>query len=327
MNNVNSDGNAWRAESKRRAALLAVAASSGLVVVKLATGVATGAVSIISEAAHSAVDLLAAVIAYLAVKNADRRPDSGHTFGHGKLENVSGVVEALLIVLAAIWIIWEAGQKFFRRELPEQLSLGMAVMALSTLVCWLVSRRLAAVAKKTSSPALAADAAHLRADVWSGGGVGLGLILIAVTGWTWIDPLIAAVVAGFIFRAGWRLTRQNFGDLIDRSLPEAEAAQIRQILAAHPAVRGYHRLRTRKTGSFRMIDMHVVMAHSLPLGEAHRVCDAIEEELEERLGPVDVIIHAEPCFEKSRHCPLISSNGGDYAGRSCNWCAKEDGHD
>lgn len=282
---------------KASTAKLSVGSNCLLVALKLMVGLLGGSVSIISEAAHSAVDLLAALIAYVAVRKSGKEPDAVHAYGHGKIENVSGMIEAALIVFAAVWIVWESVEKLRTPHPPELLGYGMGVMLFSAAVNWWVSSRLQKVADQTHSEALAADALHLRTDVWTSVGVFLGLAAVSLTGIQWIDPVIAIVVAVIIFRAGWNMTVRSLYELTDISLPHEEKDLIHDILAAHPEVVSYHRLRTRRSGSLRQIDMHLLLSPSLRLDRAHSICDQIEAELESQLGRCDVVIHPEPASQ------------------------------
>lgn len=279
---------------KANTAKLSVASNCLLVALKLGVGWMSGSVSIISEAAHSAVDLLAALIAYVAVRKSGKEPDAVHTYGHGKIENVSGMLEAALIVLAAIWIIWESVAKLRTPHSAEMVGYGMAVMLFSAVANWWVSARLQKVADQTHSDALAADALHLRTDVWTSLGVFLGLVAMKITGLAWLDPAIAILVALVIFKAGWGMTWRSLYELTDISLPHGEMDLIRDILATHPEVKDYHRLRARRSGSLRQIDVHLLLDPALRLDRTHAICDQIEAELECRLGHCDVVIHPEP---------------------------------
>ena len=201
----------------------------------------------------------------------------------------------MLIVVAAVGIVWEAAQKLNQQHMPEDLELGLAVMALSIAVNWLVSGKLMTVAKATGSQALEADALHLRADIWTSVGVLVGLGLIYWTGLPWLDPAIALVVAVIVFRAGWKLTKNSFAELTDISLPAEEEERIASLVQTHPEVLSLHRLRTRRSGSYRLLDMHVVLGKDLPLENAHAICDQLEAELKDVFAPCDVVIHMEPC--------------------------------
>ena len=279
---------------KESAAKTSVFSNTVLVILKLVVGIFTGSVSIISEAAHSAVDLLAAVIAYYAVVISDKKPDSNHTYGHGKIENISGAVEAVLIIFAAAWIIYEACQKLSMEGIPKGLEYGISIMVISIVVNYFVSRRLFLVAKQTQSHALEADALHLQGDIWTSIGVLAGLVAIKVTGIYWLDPVIAIAVAIIIFKAGYSMTQKSISELIDVSLPEEEQNVIKGIIESHPLIKGYHQLRTRRSGSKRLIEMHIMMKPQLYLEQTHGVCDEIEKQIKDLFSPCDIIIHQEP---------------------------------
>lgn len=281
---------------KQNTARISVISNTSLVLLKLLVGFLTGAVSIVSEAAHSAVDLLAALIAFYAVRQSDLPPDENHAYGHGKIENISGAVEAVLIIGAAIWIVYEAGEKFHTAAMPEALEYGILIMLLSVIVNYFVSRRLFKVAAITESQALEADAMHLKADIWTSVGVMAGLVVIKITGLYWLDPLIAIVVAGVVFKAGYGMTKKSLFELTDVSLPPEEEQMISEIVSSHNKVISFHQLRTRRSGSHRLIDMHLILDKDMHLEQAHDVCDQLENEIKQRLGGFcDVVIHIEPC--------------------------------
>ncbi|MBC8016067.1 MAG: cation transporter [Sporomusaceae bacterium] len=291
---------------KERTARLSVISNTALVILKLVVGVYTGAVSIISEAAHSAVDLVAAIIAFYAVRKADQPPDDNHAYGHGKVENLSGAIEAGLIIVAAIWIVYEAGQKLQTAHVPEYLEYGIVIMLISIVTNYWVSNKLHKVAVQTGSHALEADALHLQADIWTSAGVLVGLVMIKFTGLAWIDPAIAVLVAGVVFKAGYGMTKKSLYELTDISLPPEEEQMIIDILKNHTDVISFHKLRTRRSGSRRLIDMHLILYKDMPLNKAHTVCDQIEAEIKEQLEWCDVVIHLEPCdhYVNINTCPL-----------------------
>ncbi|HEY3424959.1 MAG TPA: cation diffusion facilitator family transporter [Negativicutes bacterium] len=297
-------------ELKQNTAQLSVMSNTLLVILKLVVGFYTGAVSIISEAAHSAVDLIASLVAYYAVRKSGQPPDENHAYGHGKIENLSGAIEAALIILAAVWIMFEAGQKISAPHVPAFLEYGIVIMLISISTNYIVSRKLMAVAKQTCSAALEADALHLHADIWTSVGVLAGLVIIKVTGWVWIDPIIAIVVAVVVFKAGFNMTKKSLYELTDISLPEEEENMIVNIVKGHVEVISFHRLRTRRSGSYRMIDMHVIMDKNMHLDKAHAVCDQLENEIKNLLGLCDVVIHLEPCDDpdNDRKCLMLISN-------------------
>ena len=285
-------------------AALSVGSNSLLIVLKLVVGFVTGSVSVISEAIHSAVDLVAAVIALFAVRASGRAADEKHPYGHGKYENISGTVEAVLIFIAAAWIIFEAVRKLIEGPGKDKVTIGwgVAVMFVSAVVNILVSRRLFKVGKATDSMALQADAWHLRTDVYTSLGVMFGLVIILSVKlfsghslW-WLDPVIAILVALMIVRAAWRLTRESARDLLDVSLPEEDVNWLHDfVCATWPQVRSFHKLRTRKAGSTRFLDFHVAVEDKMSVGEAHALGDEIVNALHERYPDSRVQIHIEPC--------------------------------
>lgn len=279
---------------KQRTAWLSVISNTLLVLLKLVVGFYSGAVSIISEAAHSGVDLLAALIAYYAVRKSSQPPDAQHAYGHGKFENLSAAAEAFLIVLAAIWIMYEAVEKLTAGHAPAYLEYGIAIMLVSIGVNYVVATRLMKVAQATGSQALEADAIHLKADIWTSAGVLGGLAVIKVTGFNWLDPAIALVVAVIVLKAGYTMTKKSLNELTDVSLPPEEEELIGNILASHPGVIAFHRLRTRRSGCMRHIDVHLVLHKDMHLEQAHAVCDEIEAAIRNVFGSCDVVIHLEP---------------------------------
>ncbi len=287
---------------KTRAAAISVISNAGLVIGKLLIGLVTGSVSVISEAIHSGIDLVAAAIALFAVRTANRPADKAHPYGHGKIENLSGTIEAILIFLAAAWIIYEAVHKLIAATPVEMPGLGIAVMALSALANYLVSRMLFRVGKETDSIALQADAWHLRTDVWTSAGVMLGLAAILLSRWLfpsfsigWLDPVAAIAVALLIIKAAWDLTRQSLRDVMDTSLPDDEQRWIVEHVRSVSGVCGFHALRTRKAGPQRFVDLHLQVDRNLSVEVSHRLAHDIADSIEGRFGHASVTIHVEPC--------------------------------
>jgi cation diffusion facilitator family transporter len=297
--------------SKKGVAALSVASNTLLTVTKLIVGLMIGSVSVVAEAIHSGVDLLAAAIALFAVTRSARPPDDEYPFGRDKIENVSGTVEALLIFLAAGLIIFEAIDKLLRPpELPA-VDLGLVVMGLSVVVNLGVSRRLFAVARRTDSVALEADAYHLTTDIVTSLGVFAGLVLVRLTGFAYLDPLAALAVAALIIKAAWEITCRSFLDLLDRGLPAAERRLVASIIQEHgDRLVGFHQVRTRKAGGERHVDLHLVVAARATVEEAHDLCDHLERDLHGALGRCSLNIHIEPCRLNCESCSLKCSISG-----------------
>lgn len=288
---------------KMRAARISVVSNSLLVAAKLSVGYFMGSVAVLSEAMHSGLDLMASVIAFYAVRKAGKPADERHPYGHGKWENVSGVVEALLILLAAVYIVYEAIHRLQHGSTVTHLGLGTAIMALSAMVNWFVSRYLFRVAGETDSVALEADAWHLRADVYTSAGVLVGLVLISLTKLTILDSVAAIAVAVLIIKSSVDLTKSAAADLFDTRLPREDEVIIRKVLSGYQeGCIDFHRLRSRKSGSMRFIDLHLVVPRKWTIEEAHQVSDRIEKEIREALANTQVIIHIDPCNKSLNPC-------------------------
>jgi cation diffusion facilitator family transporter len=288
---------------KMKAARISVVSNSLLVAAKLSVGFFMGSVAVLSEAMHSGLDLMASVIAFYAVRKAGKPADERHPYGHGKWENVSGVVEALLILLAAVYIVYEAVHRLQHGSTVSHLGLGTAIMALSAVVNWFVSRYLFRVAGETDSVALEADAWHLRADVYTSLGVLVGLGLIFFTKLTILDSVAAIAVAALIIKSSVDLTKSAAADLFDARLPREDEEIIKKVLSGYQeGCVDFHRLRSRKSGSMRFIDLHLVVPRKWSIEEAHQVSDRIEKEIRESLANTQVIIHIDPCNKSLNPC-------------------------
>jgi cation diffusion facilitator family transporter len=281
---------------KQRTALVSVVSNSALIVIKVIAGTLTGSVSVLTEAVHSSVDLIASMVAFFSVRKADEPADETHRYGHEKIENLSAAIEGVLILVGSAVIVFEALRRLIAGGRLHTVGLGIAVVAGSMLVNVVVSRAIARSAARTDSAALAGDAAHLRTDALTSAGVLLGLALVDLTGAQWIDPVVALLVAAVIVVAGLRLIGGSSRVLVDQSLPGDEVAQIRDAIGAFaPAgVVGYHELRTRRAGARRYIDLHVQFRSGTSLEDAHRTAHELQDEIGARLRGADVLIHLEP---------------------------------
>jgi len=282
--------------------MLSVASNSFLVVFKVIVGVAIGSVSIISEAIHSGVDLLAAIIAMFSVKTSSVPADEQHPFGHGKIENISGFVEALLIFAAAFWIIFEALKKLNAPQVMENAEWGVGVMLLSAVMNFIVSQKLFQVGREADSIALQADAWHLRTDVYTSAGVMVALSII----WLghkffpdpnihWIDPVAAIFVAVLILRAAYELTIQSLRDLVDVHLPPEEENFIRVMISSEKTICGFHQLRTRKAGHVRFVEFHIKVDSHMSVQESHDITKILKKNIREKFTDCVITIHIEPC--------------------------------
>jgi cation diffusion facilitator family transporter len=299
--------------SKTKTAALSVASNSILIIMKILVGMFTGSISIISEAIHSTMDLAAAIIAFFSVKISSKPADKNHPYGHGKIENISGVIEALLIFTASIWIIIEAAKKIIYPKGIESVGIGFIVMFISSMINFLVSKKLYVTATKEDSIALEADALHLKADAYTSFAVGVGLLLIWITKLTFLDPIIAIIVAIFILKEAFNLLIIAFNPLLDVKLADREISIIENVINRYKSIYcNFHDLRTRKSGSTKYIDLHLVFPQNMPIKTAHHICDNIEEELEICLKNTEVMIHLEAC---ENDCHLCTH----YTKKSCRY--------
>jgi len=280
---------------KTRVAALSIISNTLLIILKILAGILSGSVSILSEAIHSGIDLIAAVIAFISVRMSSKPADENHPYGHGKIENISGVVEGLLIFAAAILIIKEAVGKILHPTKIEDTLVGFGVMAFSAVVNIFVSRILYKVAKEQDSIALEADALHLKTDVYTSAGVGAGLLFIKLTGLTFLDPVVAILVACLIVKEAWELCRHAFSPLLDAKLSDEEENRIKQVMQKYEGrIVDYHQLRTRRCGSEKYIDFHITVQGELTVVESHDISEMIEKDLESVLNNTNVSIHIEP---------------------------------
>jgi len=292
-----------KVNDKIKATRLSIASNTALTLGKLIIGITMNSVSVISEAIHSGLDLIAALIAFFSVRESSKPADERHHYGHGKFENVASITEAILILGAALIIIYNAYPKLFGQVEIHSLDLGAAVMGFSAIVNFFVSRKLFNVSHKTESPALAADAWHLLTDVYTSLGVLAGIIAIKVTGLTVIDPLIAIGVSLLIFKAAIKLIRDSLHSILDARLPDIEEQIIKEVLKKYsPEFVEFHKLRTRKAGSQRYVDLHLVVPGQMVINKAHVICNQIEEEICSRLSGIHILIHAEPCSLNCSDC-------------------------
>lgn len=281
---------------KRRTATLSVASNTTLILLKVVAATVTGSVALLTEAVHSSVDLVASVVAYYSVRKAAEPADAGHRYGHDKVENLAAAIEAVLMLVGAVAIGFEAVRRLIRGGSTHTLGIGIAVIAGSALVNSVVSTVIARGARATRSPALAGDASHLRADAVSSAVVFAALVIVDVTGAQWVDPVAALIVATWILGAGVFMLTRAGQVLVDQSLPGDQNDAIGATIGgfADRGVVGFHKLRTRQGGSQRYVDVHLQFVAGTSLEQAHWVAHDVTDAITEALGGADVLIHIEP---------------------------------
>jgi cation diffusion facilitator family transporter len=282
--------------TKRGAAGLSIASNAILIALKLAAGAITGSIAIVTEAVHSLIDLVASVVAYFSVRKADEPADAEHPYGHEKVENLAAAIEGMLILLGAGVIVYEATHQLVAGAEVDRLGVGIAVMAFSVLANLVVSSVLSRQAEAHDSQALEGDAAHLRTDAMTSAGVLFGLALVQITGDAALDPITALIVAVAIVWAGFRILRRSSGVLVDEALPSIEMDRIEEAIAVArtPEVAGYHKLRARRAGSRRHIDLHVQYRSGTSLERAHELAHRMRDSIEAEIPQAEVLIHVEP---------------------------------
>lgn len=283
------------ARTNRRAAVLSIASNGALTLAKLVLGLVTGSVAVLSEAAHSASDLVASGIAFVAVRTAARPPDDDHPYGHEKAENLAAAVEGVLVLAAGAAVMAEAVRRLVTgAPAIDHIGLAIAVMASSAAVNVVVAARLRRVARRTGSPAIEGDAAHLTADIWTSAATAAGLVLVAVTGWTPLDAIAALLVSAYVVAMGVRLTVRAAQVLLDGSLPASELALIEDVLAGFTADGvSFHKLRGRRAGSKRHVDLHMVVPPDTTVRHGHTMSGQVKGAVRDALPNVEVLIHLE----------------------------------
>jgi len=295
---------------KSGAAKLSIVVVVTLIALKVTVGAVTGSLSILAQAVDSFLDLFAVFITLLAIRIAVKPADEGHPFGHGKAENIAAIVQAVLIFLAGGSIIFSAIHRIQSKSSLEFTEAGMGVMLISIVASIFLSRHLLKVARSEDSLALQSNAHNIAADVYSAAAVLAGLLAVRLTGISIIDPIIAILVAIFIFKVAYDVLKNSFQGLVDTKLPADEVDIVKSAITEHfgGEVVSFHKLRTRKAGNQRYIDVHLIMPKDTSLAEAHRMCDHLEDDVERRLSNADVTIHVEPCNENCEWCTFTCKN-------------------
>ncbi len=286
-------------------AAVSIAVAIAVMGIKYVAYLKTGSVALYSDALESIVNVVTAVVALITIRISARPADRRHQFGHHKAEYFSAVVEGALIIVAALLILREAWDAVHTpRELKEP-AVGIAISAIAAVLNLAWSILLITFGRRRRSPALVADGWHLATDVATSVGVLFGLGLAMVTGWTLLDPAMAAVVALNILWAGWRLTRESVSSLMDEAVASDVSRNIRQIIAANAdGALEAHDLRTRSAGRVTFIEFHLVVPGAMSVADAHRICDRLEAALTESIDGAEVLIHVEPEGE-ARHKGVV----------------------
>lgn len=285
---------------RRRAARLSLIGAFGVFALKLVAWLATGSVGLLSDAAESTVNVVAALSLVLALRLSRAPPDYEHPYGHEKVEDLSSAFEAGLIMVAALFIAVTASSRLFQPEPIDRVGLGVTVAGASALLNGALSWWLAREGRRLESAALRANARHLATDVLTSLGVIVGVILVATTGLLRLDPIVALVVAAHIGHQGTRVFAHSVSQLLDERLPEEEERVVLAAMKEHPNVLGYHRLRSRRSGRARFVEVDVFVPGELSVRRAHDLVVALENEIHASLPNLVTTIHVEPFEEGVR---------------------------
>jgi cation diffusion facilitator family transporter len=265
----------------------------------------TGSIALYSDALESIINVVTALAAFMAVRVSAAPADANHPYGHHKVEYFSAVLEGVLIIVAALMILREAYFGFFTPRMIDAPASGLAINAVATVInaawSWMLIRH----GRRLRSPAIVADGRHLLTDVFTSVGVLIGLLLVPVTGWVWLDSVLAAFVAVNILWSGWGLMKESIGGLMDEALPEATLSRVREIISsnAEGAIEA-HDLRTRHAGKMTFIDFHLVVPGAMSVTDAHDICDRLERALKDDIEDALITIHVEP-DNKAKHAGIV----------------------
>ena len=277
---------------KKSVALMSVLAAVFITGFKLIIGLLTGSLGILSEALHSALDMVAAMITYFSVRVSDKPADRDHNYGHGKVENLSAFIETLLLLVTCVWIIYEAVHRLVTGKTDIEVTVWSYIVVVSSIVIdFTRSRALYKVAKKHNSQALEADALHFSTDIWSSAVVLIGLIC-ANFGFFFADSAAALVVAMIVLVICYQLGKRATDVLLDR-MPEDSFGKVEEVLKKIPEIIRYHNLRIRESGADTFIDVNIHVCSELTNIQVHAICDKIEDEVRKVIKRADVFVHAE----------------------------------
>jgi ferrous-iron efflux pump FieF len=281
---------------KSSAARLSIAAAGFLILLKTATGLLTGSISVWASLLDSAMDIFASTINYLAVRAAARPPDAEHAYGHGKVESLAGLLQAVVITVSGFFLIREAVTRIYYPQATRSELLGVATMLVATLVSAALVARLRRIARQTDSLVLSADAQHYATDVYTNGGALVALLIVRLSGWQLADPLISLVISAYILVSAFRVARESVDVLMDKRLPIEIDEQIAEIVGRYQAagVLGFHDLRTRRSGAEKFIDMHLEVEGGKTLEEAHNLTVQVLRAIENEIPRARVQIHTDP---------------------------------
>jgi cation diffusion facilitator family transporter len=282
--------------TRKGSVILALIVVLFLIILKVVVAIITKSISITAQATDSLLDLFAIGVAFFAVRLASEPADEEHPFGHGKIEGMASVIQGILIIAAVVFIVYAAIDRIINKTPLEFTVSGIGVMAVSVIASIFLSRHLQRVAKVTGSTMVDALAKNINADIFSAAGVLAGLIVVQFTNIIVLDSVIALVMSVLILRSAYQVGRRSFVELTDTRLPKDEHDMLLKLIREHlDQFPGFHDVRSRRAGSQRFIDLHLVMRRNTSVEEAHEMCDHLEQDIRKHFPDASIVIHVEPC--------------------------------
>lgn len=264
---------------QKRATLISSSVATVLLFVKLLIGVASGSVAVLASAIDSLLDMLVSVFNFFAIKKSEENPNDTYQYGKGKIQAIAAVIEGTIISMSGLYIIYIGGKKLIERSSTSLLTPSIIAMGISIVITYFLVQYLLKVSKETDNLVIKADALHYKTDLWSNAAVLLALGLVYVTGLDWIDALFGIGIGIYIIYSAYEIIVEGIGILLDRALDGELVAGIGEILSKHPEVTSYHWLRTRTDGTTNYVEFHMVLRPNMPLLEAHRIADEVEDKM------------------------------------------------
>jgi cation diffusion facilitator family transporter len=287
---------------KLQAATVSICGALFLAIIKLIVALLSGSMAVMASAIDSLLDILMSGINLMAIRQAEQPPDQSHPFGHGKFETLATLFQAMVITGSGCWIIYASIIRLSQNNQLKNIDGGIGVLAFSAVVSWLIAHNLSRVAKQTDSSALEADSLHFRMDIYTNFGLMAGLLMVRWFDIHWLDPALSILVASYILREALQLIKRSLIDILDHELPDEIQQQVDQIIKTHQGpLAGYHGLRTRRSGSNKIMDFHLEVCKDMTVAEAHKLTDSLEKRIEQQIPGSNVIIHVEPC--NIEECP------------------------
>ena len=281
-------------KEKKKVAVSSIVAAVFLTSFKFIVGIITGSLGLLSEALHSCLDLLATVVTYFSVRFSDKPADKQHHFGHGKMENMSALIQTILLLITCGWIIYEAFHRLTTKEVEIEVTIwSYSVVIVSIIVDISRSRALYRVAKKYNSQALEADALHFSSDIWSSLAVLTGLLCVDLFGFHAADPIAALIVAVIVLSVCYRLGKKAIDILLDKA-PAQSYEYVINILDNHSEIKQYHNLKLRTAGTDTFVSFNIHLDPEMSFSDVHKFCDHLEKDIQDKIPRCEVYIHAEP---------------------------------